>query len=186
MKYVTVNTTSYNKDCIIGVEMPTRDVSEENGEPTGKWFYIVYVKDAIEEIVEFDSAEDCIKSRTELMAQLENNYYEEIQVESNEIEELTGCIDTKDLLAGLKNLKEQFHLDDTYDLHDDTFTVPLLDQIYNRLNDLDGLQGWSERLAKVLIEIEEQLTEYSKSAEFFDVKMVLDKIQELPLDEYRF
>lgn len=185
MKFVTVNTTSYNKDAIIGVEMPTRDVTEE-GEPTGKWFYIVFIKDAIEEIVEFDNAEDCIKSRTELMTQLENNYYEDIQLETEDVHELTGCMDTKDLLAGLKNLKEQFHLDDTYDLHEDTFTVPLIDQIYNRLNELDGLQGWSERLAKVLIEIEEHLETSQKCNGFLFIDEILKKIRELPLDEYRF
>lgn len=83
MKFITINTTSFNKDSIIGVEMPTKDIDDDDN-PTGKWFYIVYIKDAIEEIVAFDNAEECIKSRSELMSELESPYMD-VPVEISEL-----------------------------------------------------------------------------------------------------
>ena len=185
MKFVTVNTTSYNKDAIIGVEMPTKD--EE-----GRWFYVVFIKDAIEEIVDFDTAEECIKARTELMTELENNYYEDISIQKHDIFEETGCLDEDSLLEALADLKRDFLLDDTVEGTGDgsgEITIPLIDQIRNRLEDLDGMCKWSERLAKTLIDIEEFILHNQvKVTEDPDgyKQEILNKIQELPLDEYRF
>lgn len=177
MKFVTINTTSYNKDCIIGVDMPTREISED-GDPTGKWFFVVYVKDAIEEIVDFDTAEECIKARSELMTQLENNYYEEVSLATNEVYELTGCMDGEDLLKSLKELKNKYALNDKYTFMDEECDLPLVEQIDNCLEALKVYQAFTEKFAQALVDVENKAQE-NRTQE------IIDMIKELPLDEYR-
>ena len=63
----------YNRDHIIGVEMPQWDEDEQ------EWYFAVLISNEIAEFVIGDDAQDCMLKHNELMIQLENETLEEVQ-----------------------------------------------------------------------------------------------------------
>ena len=71
MKYITINTTSYNKDKIIGIDGITQNTEEET--LIDKWFFIVYIQDGIEEIVEDEDVSNLMVTRNRILSELEED-----------------------------------------------------------------------------------------------------------------
>jgi len=73
MQFININNTMYNRDHIIGVEMPQWDEDEQ------EWYFAVLISNEIAEFVIGDDAQDCMLKHNELMIQLENETLEEVQ-----------------------------------------------------------------------------------------------------------
>ena len=73
MQFININNTMYNRDHIIGVEMPQWDEDEQ------EWYFAVLISNEIAEFVIGDDAQDCMLKHNELMVQLENETLEEVQ-----------------------------------------------------------------------------------------------------------
>ena len=72
MKFLTINTTSYNKDKIIGIDPIQQDTEHQISE-NDTWYFIVYIQDAIEEIVQDDDVSNLMATRNRILNELEED-----------------------------------------------------------------------------------------------------------------
>lgn len=72
MKYITINTTLYRKDKIIGID-PIQQDTEHQIDETGTWYFIVYIQDAIEEIVQDEDVSNLMSTRNRIINELEED-----------------------------------------------------------------------------------------------------------------
>lgn len=80
MQFININNTMYNKDHIVGVEMPQYDTEDE------EWYFAVIITNEIAEFVIGDNAEDCMRKRTSLLLELETTGYVEYKEIIEEVE----------------------------------------------------------------------------------------------------
>jgi hypothetical protein len=73
MRFININNTMYNKDHVIGVEMPQWDEEEQ------EWYFAVIITNEIAEFVSGENVEDCMRKRSELLLELEEASYEILQ-----------------------------------------------------------------------------------------------------------
>jgi len=75
MQFININNTMYNRDHIVGVEMPQWDDEEQ------EWYFAVIITNELVEFVVGDDAQDCMIKHNELMMQLEDSRIEKSEVD---------------------------------------------------------------------------------------------------------